>query len=186
MTTTSADSQVGSLLRELREMRRMSVRTLAAKAGFSASFISQVEHGLASPSIASLEKLAAALGVTLAEFFQTGEWRGPAVVRAEQRARIESAWPGAEIESLGVDRNRKLEPVLITLRAGGASGKHPHGVPREQFAFVVSGEVTLVLDGAELLLRQGDAVTILASRPFRWVNSWGKDVQLLIVSSRTP
>jgi len=184
MATTSADFQVGELLRDLRERRRLSVRTLAAKAGFSPSFISQVENGLASPSIASLEKIAAALDVTLAEFFKSGESRSSAVVRAEQRPRIESGWSRAGIESLGADGGSRLEPVLITLRASGSSGKRTHTLPREQFAFVISGEVTLLLDGTEQVLTRGDAVTIAPSSPFRWVNSSGSPAQLLVVSSR--
>lgn len=184
MATTSADSQVGELLRDLREKRRLSVRTLAAKAGFSPSFISQVENGQASPSIASLEKIAATLDVTLVEFFQSGEARSSVVVRAEQRPRLESGWSKAGIESLGVDRATRLEPVLITLRAGGTSGKRAHTLPREQFAFVVGGEITLLLDGAEQVLTKGDAVTISPQKPFRWVNSSGEAAQLLVVSSR--
>lgn len=182
---TSAEHQVGTLLRELREERRLSVRTLAGQAGFSPSFISQVENGQASPSIASLEKIAAALDLTLVEFFQSGEARTSVVVRAEQRPRFESRWSKAEIESLGSDRAGRIEPLLITLRAGGTSGKRPHTLPREQFAFVVSGEVTLLLDGTEQVLTMGDAVTIPAQRPFRWFNSSNGPAQLLVVSSRT-
>lgn len=184
MVTTSAESQVGELLRELREKRRLSVRSLAGKAGFSPGFISQVENGQASPSIASLEKIAAALDVTLVEFFQAGEAGSSVVVRADQRPRLESGWSKADIESLGVDRPTRLEPVLITLRASGTSGKRPHSLPREQFVFIVSGEVTLLLDGAEQVLTRGDAVTIFPQKPFRWVNSSGGPTQLLVISSR--
>jgi XRE family transcriptional regulator, regulator of sulfur utilization len=162
----------------------LSVRTLAAKTGFSPSFISQVENCQASPSIASLEKIAAALDVTLVEFFQSGEARSSVVVRAEQRPRLESGWSKAEIESLGMDRASRLEPMLITLRAGGASGKRPHTLPREQFVFIVSGEVTLSLDGVELVLTKGDAVTVAPQKPFRWVNASAEPAQLLVVSSR--
>jgi transcriptional regulator with XRE-family HTH domain len=182
---TSAERQVGTLLRDLREERRLSVRTFAGQAGFSPSFISQVENGQASPSIASLEKIAAALDLTLVEFFQSGEARASVVVRAEQRPRFESRWSKAEIESLGSDRAGRLEPLLITLRAGGTSGKRPYTLPGEQFAFVVSGEVTLLLDGTEQVLSTGDAVTISAQRPFRWFNSSNGPAQLLVVSSRT-
>jgi transcriptional regulator with XRE-family HTH domain len=184
MPTISAENRVGELLRELREKRGLSVRTLAANAGFSPSFISQVENGVASPSIASLEKIAGSLGVTLSEFFQAGEARSSAVVRAEQRPRLESRWSKADIESLGDDQNTRLESVLITLRAGGSSGKRPHSLPREQFAFVISGEVTLLLDRAEQVLTRGDAVTISPQRLFRWMNSSAEPAQLLVVSSR--
>lgn len=177
---------VGELLRELREKRGLSVRTLAGNAGFSPSFISQVENGQASPSIASLEKIAACLDITLAEFFQAGATRSSAVVRAHERPRLESGWSKAEIESLGAGRVTRLEPVLITLRAGGISGKHPHTLARDQFIFVISGEVTLVLDDTESLLHTGDAATISAQTPYRWVNSSEEPAQLLVVSSHRP
>ena len=176
--------QVGELLRLLREKRGLSVRTMAANAGFSPSFISQVENGQASPSIASLEKIASCLDITLAEFFQAGASRTSAVVRAAERPRLESGWSKADIESLGAGRGSRMEPVLITLRAGGVSGKHPHTHSRDQFIFVVAGEVTLVLDEAESVLTTGDAATIAAQTPYRWVNSSSEPAQLLVVSTR--
>lgn len=176
--------QVGELLRELREKRGLSVRTFAANAGFSPSFISQVENGQASPSIASLEKLAACLDITLAEFFQAGASRSSAVVRAGERPRLESGWSKAEIESLGAGRTSRLEPVLITLRAGGMSGKHPHTLARDQFIFMIAGAVTLALEDTESVLTTGDAATISAQTPYRFVNSSEEPAQLLVISSR--
>jgi transcriptional regulator with XRE-family HTH domain len=60
-------------LRSLREARHISLRASGEQTGFSASFLSQVENGQASPSIASMERIAAALGVTLAQFFHHAE-----------------------------------------------------------------------------------------------------------------
>jgi XRE family transcriptional regulator, regulator of sulfur utilization len=185
MATTSTEYQVGALIRELREHRRISVRTLAARAGFSPSFISQVENGQASPSIASLERIAACLEVTLAEFFHAREVRSSAVIRARQRPRLESGWSKAELESLCGDPAAKLEPVLITLQTGGASGRREHASAREQFAMVLSGEVTLFLDGSPQVLASGDAITIPARKPFRWVNASSGSTQLLVVSTRS-
>jgi transcriptional regulator with XRE-family HTH domain len=59
--TQPAPRKVGKAIRRLREAHHLSVRTLAASCGFSASFLSQVELGRASPSIASLERFALAL-----------------------------------------------------------------------------------------------------------------------------
>ena len=184
MATVSAEHQLGDLIRELREHRRLSVRTLAANAGFSPSFLSQVENGLALPSIASLEKFAAALDVTLVELFQAGESRSSVVVRARQRPKIDSGWSKAWIESLGADRAARLEPVLIMLRSAGTSGKQTHSLPREQFVYVVSGEVTLILDESRQALTSGDAVTIAPQTPFRWINESMSPAQLLAISSR--
>ena len=58
-TATPLEQSLGDALRRLRLRERVSVRTLASKCGFSPSFISQVELNQASPSLASLERIAA-------------------------------------------------------------------------------------------------------------------------------
>lgn len=184
MASSTPEYQVGEPLRELREQRGLSVRALAAAAGFSPSFISQVENNQASPSISSLEKIVACLDVTLAEFFQARTGRSSPVVRAAQRPRIESGWSKAGIEALGASPTSRLEPILITLRTGGASGKRPHTLPYEQFALVLAGEVVLALDGEDYVLAAGDAATIAPQNPYRWMNASPEPAQLLVISYR--
>ena len=73
---------VGDLVRRLREQRGLTLRALAAATDFSPSFISQLENGLVSPSIDSMERIANTLGVTLGEFFASlGSGEGGLVVR---------------------------------------------------------------------------------------------------------
>jgi transcriptional regulator with XRE-family HTH domain len=184
MALTRTQRQLGESLRQVREDRRLSVRTLAEQSGFSASFISQVENGLASPSISSLEKMAAALDVTLVELFQTGQSSMSTVVRSEQRPRLESGWSKADIEALADPHASRMEPVLIILRPEGTSGKRPHPLGRDQFAFILSGDAMIDLDGVEHQLTKGDSVTIPAEQPYRWVNQSSELVQILVVSCR--
>jgi transcriptional regulator with XRE-family HTH domain len=184
MPLTRTQLQLGESLRHLREERRLSVRTMAEQSGFSASFISQVENGLASPSISSLEKIAAALDVTLVELFQTGQAGMSTVVRADNRPLLESEWSKADIEALADPHASRLEPVLISLRPEGSSGNRPHPLRRDQFAFIICGEVTIDLDGLEQRLSSGDAVTIPAEKPYRWVNHSTEPVKILVVSNR--
>jgi len=175
---------VGAHIRRLRGQAGISVRTLARQTGFSPSFISQLENGLVSPSINSMEKIAAALGATLGEFFvAAADGEGGLVVRAADRQALTSGWSKARIESLSVHRSpARLEGVLITLRAGGRSGKRPYTRPREEFAFVIQGEVTLTLGPEQHRLRRGDAVTIPPGELRLWRNRARSPARLLIVS----
>jgi XRE family transcriptional regulator, regulator of sulfur utilization len=182
MAGTKTDNHIGEMLRLHREKTGISVRTLATRAGFSPSFISQVENGVASPSIGSLEKIAACLDVSLAELFVRHDGPASNIVRAKERPRLESGWSQAGIENLRSERSSRLEPLLITLQPGGASGKRGHAISREQFVFVVAGQVTLSLDGVDQTLAKGDAVTIRAESPALWINGSEKPVQLLFVS----
>ena len=164
----------------------MSVRTLAKEAGFSPSFMSQVENGQVSPSIGSLEKIATTLRVTLGDFFtEAAGGEGGLVVRVADRQALGSGWSDAEIEALSAPGLRgRLEALLITLRPGGRSGKHPYAHPREEFAFVLQGEVMLTLGPEEHRLGRGDAATILAGELRLWRNAARAPVRILIVASQ--
>src|SRR5262245_37540343 len=107
---------VGAWVRRRRLDAGLSLRTLARRTGFSPSFISQVENGLVSPSIASMERIADALGVTLGEFFAAAAGGAPVqIVRPPERLRLNSLWSQATIEALSPMSNRRFEPLLITL-----------------------------------------------------------------------
>jgi len=174
---------LGERLRQLRTERRLSVRTLAARSGFSPSFVSQVELNHASPSIASLGRLAAALGVTLSDFFQAADTPGPVFARAAHRPRLTSWWSRARIEALSAaGAGNPFQAVLITLSAGGASGRRPQPQSGPRFAVVVEGRVQLTLGEQTHLLAVSDAVTFNGEVPHRWKNADTRPARLLIVS----
>ena len=175
---------VGDHVRRLRTRHGLSLRDLAARTGFSPSFLSQVENGQASPSISSMERIAHALGVTLGEFFvAAAPGRGGHVLRSSDRRILESGWSQASIESLG-GAGEVLEPVLITLAPGGRSGKHPYGHSAEEFALVLEGEVALRLGPEDHALKAGDTATILPGELRVWCNEGGVPARILLVSTR--
>jgi transcriptional regulator with XRE-family HTH domain len=175
---------VGELVRRLREQRGLSLRALGGATDFSASFLSQLENGQVSPSISSMERIANTLGVTLGEFFSSlGSSEGGVVVRTSDRMEMQSQWSQATMQALSpMSRGRLLEPLLITLEPGGRSGKHPTARPREEFAFVVEGEVQLTLGPDSYRLAEGDAATILRGELRRWTNNTPRRARILVVA----
>lgn len=165
---------------------RLSLRALAAETGFSASFVSQLERGQVSPSLHSMEKIAAALGTTLGGFFAAvGEGDGGLVVRARDRKALNSSWSHAQIEALlPAAAERGQEPLLVTLRPRGRSGKHPVAHPAEEFAYVLEGRLTLRLGPDEHSLEEGDAVVLRAGELRLWANPGAKRARVLIVGLR--
>jgi XRE family transcriptional regulator, regulator of sulfur utilization len=180
------ERNLGEVVRRLRESQHMSLRTLADKSEFSPSFISQVENGQASPSIASMERIAFALGVTLGQFFQVTEEKSHNVVKANDRPTLDSHWSKAKIEALGPisPGGTGLEPVIITINPGGTSGKRPHTQANEEFAIVFEGEVTVTLGEEQHALSRGDSVTIPPGTPRMWQNSGTEPVRIVVVSHR--
>lgn len=181
--SASSEQQVGDHLRDVRTRQGFSVRALAARAGCSPSFISQVEHGQASPSIASLERLVQALGMTLGDFFRANT--PPAVVRSHERTALTNSLSGAQIEALApAGAGHALEPLLFTLEPGGQSGSQPLARDGDEFAFVCEGDVQLTLGEAVHRLTRGDAATFPAETPHRWENVGREPARIVVVSVR--
>jgi transcriptional regulator with XRE-family HTH domain len=176
---------IGEHIRRLRSARAVSVRGFAEQTGFSASFISQLENGQVAPSLGSLHRIAEALGVTLGEFFAAAETEEePLIVPPSERRRLDSTWTDAHIEALGpMKQSHKLEPMIAVFGPGGKSGNHPHAQAREEFAFVLRGQMTLTLADEENTLGPGDAVTLPARAPRLWENRTKEPAEVLMVSS---
>src|SRR5512134_3497085 len=91
---------VGGRLRELRESRGISMRTLATRSGLSANALSMIERGKTSPSVSTLYKLADALGIAITAFFgPESEKKQIVFLRADERTRM--AFSRGLFEGLG-------------------------------------------------------------------------------------
>jgi XRE family transcriptional regulator, regulator of sulfur utilization len=183
--TAHREQSVGEALRRLRHRERVSVRRLARKCGFSPSFISQVELNKASPSLASLERIAAAIGVTLVDFFLAAGHSTQKLVRSSHRPMLQNGWSRSHVESLGNPGvTSRLEALLVTMHCEGTSASRLKTSNSEEFAMIISGSVMLELPDGIRVLRRGDAITIPAGTPHRWENKGTKDVQLLKITPR--
>ena len=65
----ATDLQLGPRIRSLRQARHVTLRELAERAGVTESFLSQVEREVTSPSIASVQRIARALDLGIADLF---------------------------------------------------------------------------------------------------------------------
>jgi transcriptional regulator with XRE-family HTH domain len=59
----SSGNVIGEIIRRQRELAELSMRQVAAMAGISNPYLSQIEHGLRAPSADVLETIAATLGI---------------------------------------------------------------------------------------------------------------------------
>ena len=166
----STEVDVGERLRALRRFRRCTLRTIAERSGLSESFLSQVERGRSSASIASLRRIADALGVSIADLFEPGGLPGPRVLRRNERPALSFGILGRKL-LLTPRPLHHLEVFAGELEVGGSTGPEPyaHGDSEELFV-VLSGTVQLEL-GSELFeLESGDSIDYRSSTPHRISN----------------
>jgi transcriptional regulator with XRE-family HTH domain len=171
---------VGMRLLELRRARGLSLRALSAASGLSLNAIARIERGESSPTVASLQRLAAALEVPLVEFFRVERTLATVLVRSGERPRSRSE--GALFESLGSGLpGQNLGPFLVTLEPGAASGEESIDHGGEEFVHCIVGEVEYIVDGEPHRLRPGDSLLFLAHQPHLCRNASEETAQVLIV-----
>ena len=161
---------VGERLRAIRRSRRATLRAIAARSGLSESFLSQVERGRSSASIASLRRIGDALGVSMADLFGPDGLPRPSVLRRDERPALSFGILGRKL-LLTPRPLHNLEVFAGELEVGGSTGDQPyaHGDSEELF-IVLSGTVQLELDGELFELERGDSIDYRSSTPHRISN----------------
>jgi transcriptional regulator with XRE-family HTH domain len=169
-TDVSTEVDVGERLRTLRRFRRYTLQSVAARSGISESFLSQVERGRSNASIASLKRIADALGVSMADLFEPDGLPGPRVLRRDERPALQFGILGRKL-LLTPRPLHHLEVFAGELEVGGSTGSEPyaHGDSEELFV-VISGTVRLELGGEVFELEHGDSIDYRSSTPHRISN----------------
>jgi transcriptional regulator with XRE-family HTH domain len=160
---------LGDTVRALRRRSGLTLRQVSERTDLSPSYISSVERSLASPSIASLQKLARAFDTTVPALM-SGSYEAPdsPLVRIGDR-RVLHSDKGVTIEDMST-AGSNLEPLLFTVQPGaGSDGPLSH--EGEEFLYVMSGELVLRLDGTDdFVLAPGDSMAYESPRPHQFSN----------------
>ncbi len=168
--TETMEVDLGARIRTRRLARRATLRELASKAAVTESFLSQVERGVASPSIASVQRIARALDTSIAELFAADEAAGT-VVRVHDRRKIVYQGLGAVDEFLTRGMDGKLQVISSTIQPGGGTGDEAYTHDSdEEVVVVLEGSLDLWVGSEHYRLEAGDAVTHSSRIPHRNTN----------------
>ena len=180
------DVLVANRLRSLRTEKKLTLQELAELTGIAASFLSRVENYKASPPLASLAKLAQALGVQVESLVQSDATPQLIVVtRSNQRSVATSPErAGYEYQLLARAMRAKLmEPFVVQLKPGPRPKAGTHA--GEEFIYVLKGESVLVYGKDEISMKAGDSVYYNATVPHvSFAVGRGTCELLVVISSR--
>lgn len=163
----SLEATIGVKIRDLRRKLDVTATELAQSAGLSAGMLSKIEHGQISPSLTTLQSLAAALHVPITELFSGFEdSRDCSYVRAGNGIRIERRGTkvGHIYDLLGhsIAGPIAVEPYLITLSEDAIpySAFQHEGL---ELIYMLSGKVRYRHVDRAYLLEPGDTLFFDAS-----------------------
>lgn len=182
---TTDDERIGQYVRMLRRARSLTLTQLAALADLSQPFLSQLERGQARPSMASLGRIARALGSSQLEIISgaaaltTGSPPATAagLVRADQGDRGRY---GLGVAQLLVSGDRPFYPMLFEADNTDPGEFHRH--VEHEFLHVLEGacRIDLDTDGVHELA-VGDSLFYAGGTPHRWSSTDGSPYRLFVV-----
>lgn len=170
---------IGGKLQAARAERGITIRELSELSGVTSSMLSQIERGLANPSIKTLKDIAEALKMPLYLFFKTEE-NEEFIVRHDNRRTI-----GRQDEQdmsyslLTPGMIGTIEFCLMEIPAGSDHASKAQSHIGEEVAYVLSGPVDIVMDQNTYTLETGDSLRIAPHSVHRWLNHEGQPAQII-------
>ncbi|MCW2759168.1 MAG: puuR 2 [Nocardioidaceae bacterium] len=167
--------QVGARIRALRSRQGLTLQHVADRTGVSVSMLSMLERGVATASVGTLVSVASALGVHMYDLFDhpDGAETSPVTRLGEQTVARTAA--GATRRVAHHDVGAGLEMAVNTYDVGGSSGDAATHHDGREFGVLVSGSLTVEIDGEEHELAPGDVIAYNSTRPHRIRNSGSQD-----------
>jgi transcriptional regulator with XRE-family HTH domain len=171
-------------IRSLRLQNKLTLQKVAERTGFTKSYLSMVESGKKSPPIATLSKIAKALDVDIAAFFEQKrpEDRVTWVQRGEGKVVVRDGTAfGYRYESVApTKRQKRMEPFIVThLPKRNEGGWFDH--EGEEFFYVLEGKIKFLYGDKEYLLKEGDCLYFDSSIPHRGVAVGKKPAKALVM-----
>jgi transcriptional regulator with XRE-family HTH domain len=166
--------RVGKRLRELRTAKGISLVDLAKAADVSVGNLSEIERGLAIPSIRTFCLLSTALGIGPGWLLeQSGPVQpngDPYVVRATARQSIVFNKPGVVKRLASPPGPGNLQMLLVEIDPGSGSGEQGYSHAGEECGIVFEGILDLWIDGEKRTLGAGDSFRFPSTKTHRFHN----------------
>ncbi|RCW50701.1 MULTISPECIES: helix-turn-helix domain-containing protein [unclassified Halanaerobium] len=179
----SENKRLGQKIRKKRLARGLSLAQLADMISKTSSYLSQVERGLAEPSITALREIAKALDVPIFYFLIEDEVHNSVVKKEERRV---LNFPGSHLtfELLSPDLKRDMEVIEARLEPGAETSDDPLSHTGEECTVVIQGKMHIKIGDKEYELNRGDSIYYKASLPHK-ITSVGEN-DLVFISAITP
>lgn len=182
--------EIGTRIKRVRHELHLTLKDVEAAAGVSATHVSEIERGEASPTLGSLSRIAHALGKTPAFFLEESEVGEYSLATAKDRVREiagdkgsgrRQAASGAAIERLtaGVPGGR-LQVRRVELPAGSSYRGERHRHPGFEALLVVRGRVQVAVGDQSWELAEGDAIHYDAALEHAYSNASRESPAVLI------
>lgn len=179
----AAARELGARIRARRKRLGLTLTRVAADAELSHSFLSQVERGIERLSMASLFRIARALGTTQQALLTDEPDDRPHgafhVYRANVASPVDVGTGGVTVLA---QQHARFVPMIFTgdFDDDGLWWQHDE----EEFVYVLEGELIVVMESEEILLRTGDSTYYEGGVRHKWRSPEGTSSRVMVVKEQ--
>lgn len=161
-----AKKNVGEKVRQIRELKNITIEDLAIRSNLDQDQIIQIEEKKVVPSLAPLIKIARSLGVRLGTFLDDSEQIGPVVSLAGEEKKGASfsnknkeARSHLDFFALASDKaGRHMEPFIVDIKPQAGNDYMLSSHEGEEFIYVLEGCVEITYGKDTYVLNPGDSI----------------------------
>jgi transcriptional regulator with XRE-family HTH domain len=179
-------ARLATRVRSLRDARHLSLEALAERSSVGRSTISLIERGESSPTAVVLDKLAGALGVTLASLFEDAPAEPPApLARAVDQVVWVDPASGYERRNLSPPGPSPLQLVEVHFPSGQrvAYAGMPRDADTHQQVWMIDGTMEITIDQETWRLAAGDCLAMRLDRAIAYWNPSDRTSRYLVALS---
>jgi transcriptional regulator with XRE-family HTH domain len=179
---------IAQRLRELRDAHGWSLAALAERSGVSRSNISLIERGESSATATVLDKLSAALGVTVAALFDQPAAAPSQVARATDQPFWTDPGSGYLRRNLSPGVYSPIQLVEVSFPAGQrvAYDTGAREVDVHQQVWIIEGAMEITVGGAQWRLAAGDCLAMRLDQPITFYNPTRDSARYLVALVSQP
>lgn len=163
--------EIGRRIKKVREEHHLTLKNVEAKAGISATHISEIERGKTSPTIGALIRIADALGKDPAFFIEEEELKEVSFVALEDRKQAKLTERPGILESLTNSiPSGRINAKLISLDPDGSDDMPMHLHEGDEAVLVLGGRVNFKISDKVHELSKGDSIYYIGKQEHGYVN----------------
>jgi transcriptional regulator with XRE-family HTH domain len=183
------EDDIGKRIQYYRKKAKLSIKELSERAHLTSSMLSQIERGIANPSLNTLRSLASILNIAVFQLFldESSGDENP-IVTPDNRIKIvppQADEQGVTYELLTPNITGSLEFTILTLQPGFKSNHQLTSHIGEEVNYVLSGKMTFYYKDRVYHLNQGDSVRVPPNTPHLWYNESNEVSRLIFASTPT-
>ncbi|HLQ41092.1 MAG TPA: cupin domain-containing protein [Tetragenococcus sp.] len=175
-------SNIGEQVKKLRQAKKLTLKEMSQETGLSTGYLSQFERGITTIAVEHLVKISEILGVAVSSFFEKENDKDPFVVRSYEQETFQVFNQNVYKTLSASPEDKKFLPKLVEILPSVTQEEvkvYPH--KGEEFVYILSGILTLLIEDKHYLLYPGDSAHFQSTIAHNWANHTQNMVRFIVV-----